>query len=135
MEALLSLKTSKIKARALVLLALGLSASACGDDTEKGPTGNSIVDGSVFTPSIDAGTPSQPGPSTGNQGDATTPTTPVTGIDSGAPSADCKGTNGCYSCKPATSAQFLNACAEGCQKFDNSKRIPGFTGTLPPIGQ
>ena len=54
--------------------------------------------------------------------------------DAGLPSGECKGQNGCYSCKPTTSVQLLNACATGCVPFDNAKKLPNYRpGQLPPL--
>lgn len=78
----------------LVLLALSLTAAACGgDDGEAAPSGgpNLGVDGGVTV--VDAG-----------NGDA--------------------GTAACFNGKPAASVEFLNKCADGCQPFDNAKRLP-----------
>jgi hypothetical protein len=57
------------------------------------------------------------------------------GTDAGAaPTGECKGVNGCYSCAPKTNVQLLNACATGCVPFDNAKRLPGYQpGKLPPL--
>jgi len=97
------------------LLALGIFSTACGSDDESAPSGgpNLGIDGSV--PRLDAGDP--------------------TGLaDGGVPTGECKGQNGCYACKPANSVQLLNSCAEGCQAFDNAKRLPGYQpGKLPPL--
>ncbi|HET9958168.1 MAG TPA: hypothetical protein VFQ61_26915 [Polyangiaceae bacterium] len=46
------------------------------------------------------------------------------------------GPGGCYACDPDGSddLQFLNRCSDSdCSPFDNSQRIPGFSGTLPPL--
>lgn len=119
----------------LVALALGVSAAACGDDSgEKGPGSPSInLDSGV--PAIDSGVGSDATTGTGGNDGSTV------GGDSGAPvvvnPGDCKGANGCYSCKPTptiTNAQLLNTCATGCREFDNTTRLPGgFNGTLPPL--
>ena len=78
----------------LVLLALSLTAAACGgDDGEAAPTG---------------------GPNLGGDGG-------VIVVDAGGSDA---GTASCFNGKPAESLQFLNKCAEGCQPFDNAKRLP-----------
>jgi hypothetical protein len=119
---------------ALAALALGVTASACGDDSgEKGPSDHPSINLDSGVPAIDSGLGGNDGATTtiGNDGS--------TLVDSGAPpvsTGDCKGANGCYSCKPTattTSVQLLNTCSTGCREFDNTKRIPGFTGTLPPL--
>ena len=75
----------------------------------------------------------------------------ATGVDSRAPDSgpvvvvntgsDCPVSNGCYPCAApkaavtptaATSERLLNTCSTGCRPFDN-KKLPGFTGTLPPL--
>lgn len=124
----------------LGLLTLSLLASACSDDSSKeaGPSAPVITasDSGASRP-IDAGSPL----------DAST------GLDSGASGAtdagpggvntgsDCPVSNGCYPCAApkaavtptaATSERLLNTCSTGCRPFDN-KKLPGFTGTLPPL--
>lgn len=97
-------------------LTLGLFALGCGgDDGESEPSGgpNLGIDGSV--PRLDGGTD------------------PTGQVDGGV-TGDCKGANGCFACKPADNLQHLNSCAEGCQPFDNTKRLPGYQpGQLPPL--
>ena len=40
----------------------------------------------------------------------------------------------CYPCVPVTNDQLENACTDStCLPFDDNARIPGFTGTLPPV--
>ena len=121
------------------LLALGLSAAACSDDSgEKGPSTPVITapDGGTNKP-IDAG--SQLDAARGLDSSTVAP-------DSGNvvvvnPGSDCPVSNGCYPCAApkaavtptaATSERLLNTCATGCRPFDN-KKLPGFTGTLPPL--
>jgi len=120
----------------LATLALGLSFAACGDDGEKGPSGGASIN-------LDSGVPGAIDSGIGK--DATTVVPGADGatvVDSGVVvvppvnTGDCKGANGCYSCKPTptiTSAQLLNTCSTGCREFDNAKRIPGFTLPLPPL--
>jgi hypothetical protein len=115
----------------LATLALGLTAAACGDDDgERSPGGGTNIN-------LDAGGNN---PIDGGIGlDATV----NTGSDGGSDGAvqqpsnsDCKGANGCYSCKPSattTSPELLNSCATGCVPFDNKARIQNFTGTLPRL--
>lgn len=113
----------------MAALALGLLASACSDDDgEAGPGGPNLgKDGSVTTPldgsvGIDATIP------TGSDGGDAGTQQPNNG--------DCKGQGGCYSCAPTkdiSNEQLLNTCSTGCRPFDNSARIPGFTGTLPTL--
>ena len=117
----------------LVGLLLGVSAAACGDDSgEKGPSGGPSINLDSGVASLDSGLGSDATTSTGGDGATVL-------VDSGTPvvnTGDCKGANGCYSCKPTptiTSAQLLNTCSTGCREFDNTKRIPGFAGTLPPL--
>jgi hypothetical protein len=96
----------------LALLTLGLMG--CGSDEESAPTGgpNLILDGGV--PRLDGGDP--------------------TGLADGGLTGPCRGQNGCFSCKPANNTELLNACAEGCQPFDNAKRLPGYQpGKLPQL--
>jgi hypothetical protein len=121
----------------LTALALGVSAAACGDDSgEKGPTGGPSINLDSGVPAIDSGLGNDATTNpVGNDGSV------VVGADTGTPvvvnPGDCKGANGCYSCKPTptiTSPQLLNTCATGCREFDNTKRLPGgFNGTLPPL--
>jgi hypothetical protein len=106
--------------RIIMLAALAFAAVACGDDDETGPGVIIRTDASV--PPIDAAVPSI---------DSSVPadsSTPDTGISTGV-----KGAPGCFAGKPGTSKELLNACAEGFVEFDNTKRIPGFTGTLPSL--
>jgi len=116
----------------LATLALGLSLVACGDDGEKGPSGGPSINLDSGVPKLDSGLGNDATVSPGTDGSVL--------VDSGVPpvvnTGDCKGANGCYSCKPTptiTNAQLLNTCFTGCREFDNAKRIPGFTGTLPPL--
>lgn len=106
--------------RISALLAIASALVACGDDAEKGPTGQVGInlDGG-FSPIIDAGL----NPDAGAQPQA----------DGGPqqPTGDCKGTNGCYSCKPTKNEEFLNACAQGCVPFDNAARLPGYQAGKP----
>lgn len=95
------------------LLALGLALAGCSDDGEAAPTPS--------LPNLDAGLP---------------------GVDSSVPQGDA-GTSGdagpsspgqtCFSGKPSTNTQFLNACATGCRPFADT-RLPGYQpGKLPPL--
>ncbi len=109
------------------LLAFALLA-ACGDDTDNVPSNGINLDASTLdgaTPTTDAG---------GTLLDAALGADAGVVVDAGS-GASCQGANGCYSCKPTTSVQLLNACAEGCQPFDNTKRLPaGYVpGQLPPL--
>jgi hypothetical protein len=126
-----TLNNSKV---ATTLAALGLMASvvACGDDSgEKGPSGGPSINLDSGVPAIDSGAGPDATTNTGTDG--------ATAVDSGTQvvnTGDCKGANGCYSCKPTptiTNVQLLNTCATGCREFDNTKRLPGFAGTLPPL--
>jgi hypothetical protein len=119
----------------LAALALGLSFAACGDDGEKGPSGGPSIN-------LDGGVPALIDSGLGKDATSVVPGTDGAAVvDSGVVvppvnTGDCKGANGCYSCKPTptiTSPQLLNTCSTGCREFDNAKRIPGFTGTLPPL--
>ena len=49
--------------------------------------------------------------------------------------AVCVGPNGCFSCEPVETDDFLDACTDGsCFAFDNVARLPRFNnGTLPPL--
>lgn len=65
---------------------------------------------------------------------------PDTAADAGAPGAagaSCSdAADHCYSCKPTTSEQFLNACTSAaCVPFDDHARITTLTasGDLPPL--
>ena len=113
------METRKISIRTPALLAIGFALLGCGDDGEAGPSGPSIdLDGGGITP-LDATSSS----------DATQAVS-----DAGAPSGECRGPSGCYSCAPKTNAELLNACAEGCRPFNNAQRLPGFQpGKLPPL--
>lgn len=112
----------RTRSNGLSWLWLSLLTAACGGDDEVAPTTPDLrIDGGpAASAGIDAGT--QP--------------TGSTGADAGAATGgECKGANGCFACKPATSLQLLNACAEGCRPFDNAKRLPGFEPgkPLPPL--
>lgn len=118
----------------LATLALGLSFAACGDDGENKPSDRPSINLDSGVPTIDSGlgkdaTSVVPGSDGATVADGGVVPPPVN-------TGDCKGANGCYSCKPTptiTSAQLLNSCSTGCREFDNATRIPGFTGTLPPL--
>ncbi|HEY6876988.1 MAG TPA: hypothetical protein VI299_03175 [Polyangiales bacterium] len=106
--------------RILMIAALALAAVACGDDSDD--EGGVIIktDGAVPT-QIDASV------------DASVPSIDSSVPDSSTPNT-VKGAPGCFSGVPTTSAQLLNACAEGYREFDNAKRIPGYVkGQLPPL--
>ena len=124
----------------VTLLALGLVAGACGDDSkEAGPSTPVITapdGGGGGTKPIDAGSLLDASPGVDSAvSDAGT----IVVVNP--PGSDCTLTNGCYPCAApkaavtpttATSARLLNTCSTGCRPFDNTK-LPGFTGTLPPL--
>lgn len=117
----------------LATLALSLSAAACGDDDEKAPGGGTNInpDAAGIAP-IDGGIGLDATVGTDGGGSNTDAGPVVEQPNTG----DCKGANGCYSCKPVattTSPQLLNSCANGCVSFDNKARIANFTGTLPQL--
>lgn len=92
-----------------VFVLVGASLTACGGDEENGPSGGPSlgIDGGI--PRLDGGDP--------------------TGLTDGG-SGTCKSQVG----KQASNTDLLNACAEGCQPFDNAKRLPGYQpGKLPPL--
>jgi hypothetical protein len=100
-------------ASALVVIAC---LAACGDDdANENPK-----------PSITA---SNAAASTGTEG--------AGGNGSGGGSGVGGGCNedGCFSCEPATTEHFLNACTDSqCSAFDNEDRLPLFNGgDLPPV--
>ncbi len=108
-----------------VLLTFAL-LGACGDDDEAAPGGINLDAGL----GADAGSQIDGG---GTLLDATIGADTGTGADAGS-TDNCKGANDCYSCKPTTNVQLLNSCYEGCQPFDNTKRLPGYEpGKLPPL--
>ena len=47
----------------------------------------------------------------------------------------CVGPEGCFSCEPEQTEEFLNACTDGsCFGFDNVARLPRYNnGNLPPL--
>src|SRR6185369_15695248 len=131
----------------LIIASLGCFmafAVACGDDDDSGdpaPNGGSKATGgtggsggksSTAGSSGSAGKNSNagagneatgggdgpgPGPGPGTSGGEG-----GTGTGSGGAPADCEDESdlGCYSCKPSTLSQFLNACpTTGCEPFDN----------------
>ena len=126
---------------AVTVLALGLVAGACGDDSkEAGPSTPVITapDGGAGNKPIDAG----------SLLDATTGVDSAVAVQDGGPpvvvipGSDCVVANGCYPCAApkaavpataATSERLLNTCSTGCRPFDNKQKLPGFTGTLPPL--
>jgi len=94
--------TQGSKKTQLVLLALALIVAACGGDDESTPTGGPNLGG------IDGGV--------------------LPGGDGG---VDVRASGACFSGKPVDNLQHLNACAQGCQAFDNQKRLPGFVPGQP----
>jgi hypothetical protein len=47
---------------------------------------------------------------------------------------DCEGDDGCYSCKPGNTEQFLNACTGAtCNPYDNSKLTKLVDGKVPEV--
>jgi hypothetical protein len=60
----------------------------------------------------------------------------VTPLGDGA-SGDCSAdfdAGQCYPCAATTNDQLLNACSSSnCVPFDDTTRVPNFTGTLPPV--
>lgn len=56
------------------------------------------------------------------------------GTSSGGSAGTSSGGSGGCSTTPTTTTEFLNRCSDNsCTPFDNKTRIPGFTGTLPPL--
>ncbi len=102
----------------LLLLALGLAVApaACGSDSK---------DNDGDPPDLTGGD----GDTTGGDGD-------TTGGDGDTTGGDGDGKD-CFD-DPKTNLEFLNQCLPAgskveSRKFDNSKRIPNWNGTLPPI--
>jgi hypothetical protein len=87
------------------------------------------------------------GGQTGHPDDSGTTVTPPddssTGADApltqkdGAPvgdAASCETDGGCWSCTPASPAEFLNQCTSSqCSPFPNATRLPNYDGGLPPL--
>jgi hypothetical protein len=109
--------------RIIMLAALALASVACGDDDEAGPGTIIRNDGSV-SPPIDAGAGGL---------DANIPQPDASAQTDSGSNPVVKGAPNCFAGTPTTSVQLLNACAEGYQVFDNSKRLPNFNGTLPSL--
>lgn len=101
----------------LKALLLGSMLAACGEDEEDPVPTTPVLPLDAAVPPLDANQPAA---------DAAP--------DAAAPTGQCSGANGCFSCKPSNNRELLNACASGCVPFDNTKRLPGFVpGRLPPL--
>ncbi|HEY5372260.1 MAG TPA: hypothetical protein VIK01_01175 [Polyangiaceae bacterium] len=137
---------SRFNAKKLGFLAAGITTlalfaaqgcSSSGDDSQATPTAGAGGGhaGSAGKSGAGAGNVGDSGATNNNGGSGNTGNTDagaggtgdVTGGDAGAagtPPVDpgCVGADGCYSCAPKTSSQFLNACvAGGCPAhFDNT---------------
>jgi hypothetical protein len=121
---------AKLAVLALIALAsVAFGVPACGgDDNPRPPTSSSTGDTtSSTTSSTSAGT--------GGSGGGTTSTSTSGGTGGGDAGPNCDGPNGCYSCAPQTTTQYLNACTNAqCSPFDNVARLPLYNnGNLPPI--
>lgn len=103
--------------RIFMLAALALVAVACGDDDDEAAPPVLRPDGSVVQPPIDAGGLDANVP----QGDSSV-------VDTGVNPNPVKGAPNCFAGTPTTSVQLLNACAEGFVAFDDTTRLPGYTG-------
>jgi hypothetical protein len=130
----------------LVLATLGILtvAAACSSDNTGSPTpggGSKATGGSGGTSSTGGKTGTAGKSSAAGAGNS--PAMGGSGTDmagaagvGGAPGPGCNDSTdmGCYSCKPKTLTQFLNACpTSGCEPFDNGKLTSIKAGKLPPL--
>jgi len=117
----------------LVALVLGANLAACGDD-----------DDSDATPEIgsQAGRASRAGRGGGGAGGDTAAAGKAaggaggsSGGSAGKNSESCDGPEGCYSCEPSSTVQYLNRCTESeCEPFNNKERLPLLVdGKLPDL--
>jgi len=119
-------------------------AVACGDDDDSSgptPSGGTKNTAGKSSAAGEGGTGATSGKSSmgGNEpamgGAGAGPVMPEGGM-AGAAGAGCidAADRGCYSCKPKTLTQFLNACpTTGCEPFDNSKLTSIKAGKLPDL--
>lgn len=113
----------------LLPFALALTIAACdeskSEDTPPGDSGSGFTDDDAAV-RHDSGTDDLDG---GVDTDATDSAVDTDGAVS------CTGKDGCYSCKPGNNEQLLNACAEGCRKFDPKSYPTGWKPgqTLPAL--
>ena len=119
-------------------------AVACGDDDDGNPAPSG---GSKAMGGSDAGGKSNNGGSSGKAsmagagndtslggGGAGPDMTGEAGMGGVAPDCEDEADMGCYSCKPKTLTQFLNACpTTGCEPFDNSALSSITAGKLPDL--
>ncbi|MFZ5895390.1 MAG: hypothetical protein ACOY0T_30320 [Myxococcota bacterium] len=114
----------------------GSSAGAAGKGGALGSGGTSSTAGSGGTDVVAKGGGTAAGGAPDSEGGAS-PGSGGAGPDTGGQPAEAGAPSGTCFERPKTSAdnlQFLNRCTDSrCSSFDNSQRIPGFTGILPPL--
>lgn len=112
----------------------GSTAGADGSGGKANALGGAATDGGKAQggDSTDGGAPVSEGGRATGTGGVTGQDPPEQGGEGGVPpvNADCFAKP-----KPTPdNLQFLNRCTDArCSPFDNAERIPGFTGTLPPL--
>ncbi|APR83760.1 Hypothetical protein A7982_09109 [Minicystis rosea] len=120
-------ETVKIAFFATVALGAAIfSAPACGGEgNPTPPTTASSGTGDTTSSSSSGGG--------GGAGGATASSSSSGGGTGGAP--NCDGPNGCFSCSPTKTVEFLNACTDAqCSPFDNVARLPLYNnGNLPSV--
>jgi len=107
--------TRKTQHWTYALFALGLAMAGCSDDGgDPAPSGGPSLNLDSGVGQLDSGVTPQ--------------------ADAGTDAGGSTGPNGCFQGKPTTNTQLLNACAQGCQPFDNATKLPGYQpGKLPPL--
>jgi hypothetical protein len=104
-------------------------SKAMGGSTSGGKTSTGGKTGTAGKTSTTAGAGNEP--ATGGAGGVEEP---GTGGAGGAPDCTDETDNGCFSCKPKTLTDFLNACpTTGCEKFDNTALTSAPDGALPNL--
>lgn len=142
-----SLRSSAVRALSLLVALGALGFAACSSDDNAAPSqpptfGNAGSAGSGTGGSAGAaagsggtaaGAAGTSGGAAGTDAGGAAGTTAGGSAGSTTGGSAGTGSGGC-STTPTTTTEFLNRCSDNsCTPFDNKTRIPGFTGTLPPL--
>jgi len=119
---------------AALLMAGGLVAACSSNNTNPQPAPVYQVGNDSGTDGTTSSGDSGPGSDAAETGQDDGPQDGQVFPDAPEDAVACTTDAGCWSCLPTTTPEFLNQCtASQCSPFVNTKRLPDYDGSLPPL--